>query len=243
MLYVISSQAYEQLIITKTSNAVNLDAINRDLKRVNVKMFVEKKENYYVVYSQKFSTKKSAQESLSRVKHYFPYARMIESKSKTAKSVKSKKNLFVGLAGGNASSSGSGDSSSGISYTLEAGYYFNKNIFVSLVYLDSSTEEIDMQSIYTTCNYEYNFTENFGAFSGLLFGYGTLSLTGELQSSSSSSLIFGGEIGVSYDVLEYLTLYSAVEYISLEHIIEYSSTDSITFDSTLNAQLGVRFKF
>ncbi len=239
-----ASQEYGKLIITKTTHERNLNIINDNLSRVGIKMYIQKKENYFVVYSQKFSTKESAERALMRVKKIFPYAEiLVRSKSRQEKSSKEEKNIFISIAGGNASSSGSADTNSGMSYMLEGGYYFNKNIFTSFAYLNSSTPEIDMQSIYFSLNYKYNFTKKFGVYSGVLAGYGTLALTGEVQSSNSVSLIFGGQIGISYDILEYLSLYSAVQYMALDHIIEYSVTQSISFNSTLNAQLGVSFKF
>jgi hypothetical protein len=242
LLFLSSAQAYEQLIITKTSNERNLNAINNQLKSINIKMYVQKKENYFLIYSQKFADKQSAKNALASVKRYFPYARVVaspKSSSDKQKKEKSSRNIFVSLGLGNASSSSTDGSTSGMSYMLEGGYYFTSNIFAKITYLNSATTDIDMQSFYGSLGYNYNFLEDFGLYGGVLFGYGTLALSGDIKTSDSSSFIYGGEIGLSYDVLEYLSLYAAAEYMAFEHII----TDYTTFDSTLNMQVGVSYKF
>ena len=243
-LPLMAKQTYKQLIITKTSHKENLASINQQLQRVNIKMYVEQKESYYVIYSQKFTSEVAAQKALQRAKRVFPYARVLERKiniSTKKSTTKRDKNIFLNIAGGYASSSSSAGRTSGASYLLEGGYYFTKNIFTSIAYLNSATSDINMQSIYASLNYKYYFTKNFACYGGVLGGYGTLELVNP-KSSASSSFIFGGQIGLSYDVLEYLSLYTTFQGMVFEHIIEFPA-ENVKVDTTLNPQIGVSFRF
>ncbi len=238
----------KHILITKTSKKSNLKLIKSRLNSLNIKMFVKKSNAKYLVYSGKYRSKKSARYALKKIKRYFPSALIIENqrKTKTPEPTAETSNIFIAGALGFANineSSSYGYENGGISYALEAGYIFNKNIFISLGYLNSSTSDIKMHSIYTSANYKINFTKNLGLYIGIIGGYGTLELSGYEQSSASCSILAGVQVGTSYSIYEDIDIYLAYQGISLDHVINMDNSSSIEFDFLHNLQLGIQYKF
>jgi len=255
-----ASEKIYQILITKTSKKQNLSKINTKLKAYNVKMYMQKSQKYYLIYSNKYSNITLAKKSLQDIKKEFPSAFIVsksinkeDKKTKTTTKIKIKSNpknndFFIALGAGvhntKIDTTSNQESDKDTSYTIEAGYYLNENIFASLAYLSTPLEGVDIQNIYTSLNYQFNMSKNFGLYTGVLAGYSTLELTGYDSSTASNSMLIGGQIGLVYTLFEHLSLYSSYQGISFEHIIDIKDDDSkITFDFIHNVQAGVQLRF
>ena len=256
-----ASESFEQIIITKTSHKSNLGAIKRKLDSINVKMFVQKVDSYYLVYSQRYSDASEANKSLQKINHYFPYARFVEKEAKhedqqetvtkETSSSRNENNFFIALgvslsnlSATTSDANASKLSHSGISYALEAGYMFNERIFATIGYMNSSTSDIDVNNIYAGVNYKMNFTNDLSMYVGFIGGFSTLELTGYPTSTSSSSALLDGQLGVMYEVTDYMSVYSVYKGLLMSHSVELiDAGSSVEFSFLHNLQTGVRFKF
>ncbi|QSZ40607.1 outer membrane beta-barrel protein [Sulfurimonas aquatica] len=260
--------ATSQLIITKTSKKSALKSIKSKLDSLKIKMFVQKSSSGYVVYSGKYNSTSSANLALKRAKRYFPSARVVkqQSKDENTKNIKSqekettstqstadrdKNSMFIAAGFGLSSINGSTDDqtasqyvNSGMSFALEAGYYFNDNIFSSLSYLDTSTTDIAMSNAYGSLNYKLYATEDLGLYAGLLGGVSSLKLTQYEASEPSISMLLGVQAGISYDIGDNFSIYSAYQAIYINQLIELTDTSSsISFNLIHNMQVGFQLRF
>ena len=258
-----ASESFEQIIITKTSQKSNLGAIKKKLDSINVKMFVQKVDSYYLVYSPRYDDMAQANKSLKKINYYFPYARLIErdvkneekKEKETTEEVTStstnENNFFIALgaslsniSGTTADTNASALTSNGTSYAVEAGYKFNENIFATLGYIDSSTSDINVNNMYASVNYNMSVTNDLSMYVGFIGGFSTLELTGYPTSTSSSSALLGGQLGVMYEVTDYMSVYSVYKGLLMSHSVELiDAGSSVEFSFLHNLQTGVRFKF
>ena len=245
LLPLAASQDYEQLIITKTSSKSSLKSIKQKLDALHVKMFVQKSDNYYKVYSQKFKDKESANQALNKVQSVFPYARVILHDNE--EEIQSKNDFFVGLAlGYHKLTTNSGASTSGMSYTLEAGYNYSRQINSTLGYLNTSTSDADINNIYTALNYNFDVSEDFDIYVGALVGYSTLKLKNFTSSSASSAVLLGIQTGLMYNLSDSVGFYTAYQGLSLGHKVDVTqgaTTSSVDVSFLHNLQIGVQYKF
>lgn len=240
-LSAINLSAYEQILITKTSKKDNLKHIKQMLHAMHIKMYVKKSSTHYLVYSQKFSSKKSANKALKRAQRKFPHAHL----SSQRKDVhKSENGFLVTAALGMQTTSGTPESTGAMSYDIGAGYLFRNNVFVTLNYLDTSTDIIKVTNVYSAVNYKYNLSKGFSLYGGGIFGYSTLSLIDVANSTSSSSLIYGVQGGGAYEFYPHISLYGGIQAISTSHLIEYqNASDNVEFGLITNIQLGMAYRF
>lgn len=253
---VLANESSKYILITKTSKKSNLKYIKSKLDSINVKMFIKKHNGKYIIYSQKYNNDLSINNALNNLRKYFHSANIIEANS-NKKNIPSKiqknsnKTIFINLAYGFSNIDGSTDdinnsklSNSGSSYMLEGGYIFNKNIFTSLAYLHISTNDIEIDNIYTSVNYKIKLTKNLKLFGGLLGGYSTLKLTSFKNSVASSAMLVGTQLGSSYKIYDNTSIYTGYQLIVLNHTINYEEKDSkLEFNMIHNIQLGFNFSF
>ena len=251
-LPLLANDSPSYILITKTSKEGNLKHIKKKLDSLDVKMYTRKSGKYYMVYSQKYKNKKYLNAAYKRVKSSFHTATIVTKKrTQEATNISNANNMFVSFGLGNSGVNGTTDdvsvsqmSSSSLSFSVEAGYYFNKNVFLSLAYLNASTNEISIHNAYSSINYELNFLKDFSAYAGVLVGIGTLQLTAYDASEPSMSIIFGGQAGLGYKVYNNLSVYASVQVLSMSHSIKLLETSTeATFDSINNMQLGLRYRF
>jgi len=161
---------------------------------------------------------------------------------------------FVSLAFGTASMSVTIDESlnatvedSTMSYALEGGYIYDEDIYFTLGYLNSSTSDADINSLYLSSNYLFKPTDNLGIYTGLLVGYGTLKLNIFTQSIASSSTLLGLQVGTKYNVYENVDVFAGYQLFMQDHIIEIqedsTTISNVEFGMLHNIQLGVSYKF
>lgn len=235
-----AAQDYEQIIITKTSYKSNLRVIKHQLDYIHVKMFVQKFKSDYIIYSGKYKNYTTALSALRLIKHYFKYARIIKhDKHSVNKKEKLDKKFFINFALGEYSLTGGG-SNSGLSYMLESGYVYDKDIFVSLAYLSNSSGDVSVSNIYSSLNYTMNFNKNIDLYAGGLLGYSTLQKSGF---SSSTSILFGIEFGATYKVYDDWDIFTAYQGIDVNHIVKINATTDLKLGFIHNLQFGVKYKF
>lgn len=240
-----ANQDYEQIIITKTSSKSSLGSIKQKLNALNIKMFVQKSDNYYKVYSQKFSDKKSANQALNKLRDSFPYARLLLHDNVEKKN--DINDFFIGFAlGFHKLTTNNSSSSSGLSYALEAGYNYTRHINSTLAYLNTSTSDVDINNIYTSLNYNFDVSEDFDIYMGGLVGYSTLKLKNFTSSSASSAILLGIQTGVMYNFSDSIGFYTAYQGLSLGHKVDVTAgatTSSVDVSFLHNIQIGVQYRF
>jgi len=253
-LYASDTSGY--ILITKTSKVSNLKYIKNKLEHLHVKMFTQKSGKYYMVYSQKYKNADALHSAYKRVKASFHTATIVTQEQKKATPnttpLKSDKNdIFVSLGFGGAGINGSTDDANvatldagGLSIFVEVGYCFNENIFLSLAYLNTSTSDIAMHNAYSSFNYQLNLLEDFSAYGGALVGLGTLQLTDFDTSEPSISILYGGQAGLEYRILDNVALYTSAQMLFSNHSIKLLATGTqVTFSSINNIQLGIQYRF
>ena len=239
-----SSLFAERIMITKTSKKRNLQEINKILTKLHVKMYVKKSHSKYIVYTKNYSKNSEINYNLKKIKQYFPSAYIAHN----ANEKNEKKGLYnFFISGGVAKSFVSTDDvnitkTSGMSYSLEAGYYLTEYLYMSAIYEKTDTTDITLSNIYGSVNYNYELTENTNLYAGILMGYSTLELD-VANATPSTSLAYGGQIGVSYDVLGFLPISMTYEALSLAHKIDYSPTLTTNFSVLQSLKFGLGFKF
>lgn len=254
------AQNSQRLIITKTSNKSHLKSINTKLTKLKIKMYIKKSGNSYIVYSQTYNTDSLAKSALWKVKPHFRYARIVKNEAqKTDSHVKTQKEnkkvakeskLFISLAvgingiqGSSTDESVSMSETSGFSYGADVGYKFNKNIFISLGYRDTSTSDIAVNNLYGSLNYRFNPLDELGLFLGLLGGYSSLELSSFASSTPSTSLLFGAQMGVIYDISQSFAIFGLYQGMILDHKVEIDSNTQADFNLIHNTQIGLQYKF
>ena len=253
--------SYMSVLITKTAKKSNLKRIKNRLDSLHVKMYVKQTPSMYYVYSKKFTNQRALQYEYKKIKRYFPSAKITQI---VAKPVSQKRppqerlqereaplNIFVNLAYGTNNLSGvedtntsTGTSNSGSSFNVEGGYIFDKKFSLLVGYSSASTDDISVANAYGSLNYNTNIIKNLDIFAGLTFGYSTLELTNFDESQASSCLLYGGQVGFTYKLLENIFINLAYQGLGMNHSIVVDDTDAtIDFTFMHNLQLGLQLRF
>ena len=267
-----ANESYLQILITKTSKQSSLKSIKSKLDRLDIKMYIQKSRTGFFVYSPRYGDSKSAQSVLRKIKRYFPSAYIIQSKkvaikqkeeknfinnTKTTNSASTqnsdKSNYFVNIAFGSASVGISNDSSveienSATSVTLEGGYIYDDDIFFTLGYLSSSTSDADINNIYLSSNFLFKPMQDIGIYTGVLVGYGTLTLNIYGNNVASKVFTLGAQLGAKYNIYEDIDIYLAYQGLMLDHVIKIIekdgvSTSGVEYGMLHNIQFGVSYRF
>jgi len=150
-------------------------------------------------------------------------------------------NMFANIAFGVASVT---NDSAGISYNFEVGYNYTDDLFLSLSYLSIATSTLETDNFYGSLNYNYNINPKYDVFAGALLGFGTLELTSFASSEASTSIIFGGQIGTTYKISDYLFAYGEYQMLLTDYFISLVDTGtSVSYDTIHNFQIGISYKF
>lgn len=227
----------QRVIVTKTADRNNLRAINAKLATLQVKMYVKKSDNYYFIYTKEYQTEARAEVALQKIKRFFPYARVLKERKLNKIEKKSEKNWIAEVRLGNSSI----DSYSGMEYSLKAGYFLNKNFLSTLSYSSTSAGQTEISNFYFAEDYYYNVIKNSNIYIGALLGYSSLTL--DLKNSTpSTSVMYGIELGTSYDITDALALSFTYQTIMLDHSISFPKS-TLTVDSQNVIELGIAYKF
>jgi len=103
------------------------------------------------------------------------------------------------------------------------GYRFDKHWFVSAEYLQSHSQEVVMDNIYASINYQYPLNEDtISPYMGLLYGQSRLSWKEEpvitpRNEKRSDAPMFGIQMGVGFEVTPSIDIALSYQYIYAEH--------------------------
>lgn len=132
----------------------------------------------------------------------------------------------------------------GLSYTLEAGFNYNKNIFVTLDYSDTSTDDISMNHMYGSLNYRLNLLGGLDIFAGALLGYSELVIGANINSTASTTMLYGLQGGISYNVDDSIFIFTSYQMLMADHVINLTNAgEKIELSSLNNMQIGIGYRF
>lgn len=159
--------------------------------------------------------------------------------------------LFIGLGLGYTTTEAStnyapasGLNNNGLGYMLEAGFNYNDNIFITLNYSDTSTDDIAMNHMYGSLNFNYNLFNDLDIFVGGIIGYSTLTIGANINSTESSTMLYGAQGGIRYDLTESIFMFTSYQALMADHIINLPVAGTKIEVSSLNyMQIGIGYKF
>ncbi len=238
----------DRIMITKTSKKNNLSPIKKQLDALQVKMYFKKLDSSYIVYSQDFLTIDEANIVLSRVKHHFTSAYIKKDEKKKHASKKHiEYDYFVSLGLGSSTyaaqeSTGKVLDVRGSNYFFEGGYRFNEYSFIALNYLNINSDGGSLNNFSTALNINYPVLQDLDIYTGLLIGFSRLSL--DIQNSTpTTSLTVGAQIGISYDFFGYIPVSFSYQYITTSLSVIYPGDVTVEFSPIQNFNLGIGYRF
>jgi len=243
----------QRIIVTKTAYKSNLDPIHSKLHSIGVKMYVNKKDGFYFIYTKEYETREMAESKLQEIHRFFPAAKIVlEAKEEQREDVRvqEKRNWIVGLGLGINSISGKSGgrtvhSNGDMSYTFKAGYFIREDFLATLSYSSVSSNDTTITNSYFAANYYNALTQSSDIYAGVLLGYSELSIDLP-KATPSTSILYGLQAGISYNMLGYIPLSLTWRSIFLDHSIAIKSgTTTIHRDTTSQniIELGVAYKF
>ena len=139
----------------------------------------------------------------------------------------------------------------GLNYGLEAGYYFNENIFMTLSYQQTDTENIYFNHMFSTLNYKFDEMYSISPYIGFLAGNSMMTwknypLKSTLVTDSSFSLIAGAQVGSELPIYRNISTYIFYRYLLINHKTGIKTTAAETElehreEQTLN--MGLKYNF
>ncbi len=129
------------------------------------------------------------------------------------------------------------------SYLLEGGYEYENGFSLSLAYLNTSTSDISMQTVYEAVNYRYDLNNGFRLGGGILVGLSSLEINSYASTSASRNLVYGFDLAVEYKLKDKLYLFTKYQGFLLTHTININNTKSISLNHTNNILFGLGYKF
>ena len=245
----------QRIIVTKTSNKNNLKPIYAKLKTLHIKMYVKRDRKYYFIYTKEYQRLDRAENQLRKVQTLFPSAKLerkqqIKQKSEVPLTAHEENNWIVGIGIGSSSISSNIDnntsfSDSGVSYSLQVGYFVKEYFLSTFSYSSSSVKQTSISNFYLSENYYYDITQNSDIYIGALLGYSRLIIASQ-HSTASGSAMYGVQLGASYDLLGYIPLSLTYKGMFLNHTISFSSrtqTRNINTNFQNIVELGIAYKF
>jgi hypothetical protein len=252
MTYIYASETShkpERVLITKTTKESNLKYIKKKLDSLNVKMFVQKIPSGYYVYSKTLTDSDESKLTLQKIKTKFAHAKLVTIKQTDDEKEKSY-SFFINLGAGLSSTNGSTNDAvlselenSSISYTLESGYFFNDYIFFSAAYQDLSTTDISITNYYATANFNLSILKDLDVYTGLVVGGSTLELLINEESTPSTNMMYGLQIGSSYDIMGGFNVFASYQALMQGHTINLDGGEKLEFSYSGNVLLGVGYRF
>jgi hypothetical protein len=226
-------ESVSQILVTKTTNKNYLSSINTKLQAMHLKMFIKKVDREYFIYTDKYSAK-SINIVLKKVRREFPSAFIVSSYKES-----NTKSFFISLGGGYGEIQGSG-----VSYSLDAGYYFNESFLVALSYNNIETDDLVVNNYYLSTKYNYNFLGSSSLFLGVEAGYSTLELQNYDNSSASSSTLVGFVAGYGYAIGESISLEFSYQKKYFDHnVLLGEGLSTLKFDGVDTIELALKYSF
>ena len=236
----------DRIMITKTAKKEDLKQIQYKLKKVNTKMYVKKTGSGYVVYSKDYASSQETKQSLKKLKRYFPNA-YVKKTSKKETPIQTKTPYFVNISYGMSSMSvdstgNASQSNSGNGFGIDGGYYFDDSFYCSLAYLSTSSDSLTTSTLYGSVDYKYDIMKDTDIYAGVLLGYSSLDLKG-VNSSASTSVALGFELGASYEVTPNVPLALTYQNLLFNHTVDLGGGKELSANMLHNFKLSVGYKF
>jgi len=137
---------------------------------------------------------------------------------------------------------------SAFSYALNGGYYLNENIFMSVDYQYSSTDNIAFHALFSTINYQFK-----NIYVGVILGLNFMQWTNYpidtlSQKDNGSSMINGIQTGFEYEIFKDIKLFVLYKYINMEYrtLIKTDTIKNMSNIEHLGEQdftIGVKYGF
>ena len=139
----------------------------------------------------------------------------------------------------------------GITYGLEAGYYFNNNIFATANYQHTTLDNLYFDNIFASLNYQFTNMELASPYIGILGGYNIMTwssfpITSAVIQGNSSSFFTGLQIGNDMPLNERISAYIFYRYMILENVTNISegaNTKVISHGNEQNINVGIKYNF
>ena len=140
---------------------------------------------------------------------------------------------------------------SGMTYGAEVGYYFNKHMFLTLNYQQSTLENVSFAYMFTSLNYKFSKIYGVSPYLGALVGYNAMSWKNDpIDTTEKNDMGFtfnmGAHIGLEVPLGDYFSIFAFYRYINLDHKTELSINSGekeILHNSEQNFNLGLKINF
>jgi len=150
-----------------------------------------------------------------------------------SKVIEKKKHLFnsyfLSIESGVAMDSSFENSGSDIG--AEIGYYFNKNIFMTLNYQLTNLLDANFHYMATSLNYKFDKIWSMSPYVGVLAGLGS-------QYSAGDSVLIGSQIGLEINLVSTLDIYTDYKYMKVDF-----SSSTVVHDGEHDINIGLRYHF
>ena len=245
---------YKRIYITYTLEKKHIKSIYHTLHKMHIPMYIEKENNRYIIYTRKYlSNDAKVNNDFKIIKRKFKHAKILtkEKKSQEKNKVIKKEvkntfciNLSTGSSNIKSTPSYNFTKNYALNYGVELAYMFSENISLSLEYLNTSQEYIDIHNIFTSINYTFAPSKNTFILFGLFGGYSTLEFNNQQDTKPSKSTLLGIKNRLGYKITDNFDLFIQYSGLYFEHILVIKDTSSnITFNYVNNVTLGLGVSF
>lgn len=231
---------YKRIYITYSLNYKHIESIYQVLNKLNFPIYVKEQNNKYIIYSKKyFNDDLKINNDLKIIKIKFKNARitMHNNKLATDDNLKLQSTFKINL------SIGSSNIKSKPSYEVEFAYLFNKNLSLSLSYIYSSQNILDINNYATTLNYTFYPREDISILFGLMGGVSSLIYNNQQNAEQSLSTSIGLKNKIAYIINDNFDIFIQYNSLYFEHILIDSSSSNTTFNYLNNVTIGIGMRF
>ena len=264
-----SLSAQDFYIKVKSVSNATLSNTLYDLNELGYKPYSSKAQGIYKIYVGPFKSNSSANRNLSIIQNNISREAFIVGASLNRKNIpkesdkKNCKSFFIGLSVGGSKLNMSEDKvtgdidldvdlkNSGLNYGLEGGYYFHKNIFMTLNYQRTDLSDLYINDLYTTLNYQFDDLSIVAPYLGLLAGYSlmnwdTYPVDSITEDPKGSSFMAGFQVGGDIDIAFGISLYIVYKYWITNFTTDVETQDAktvIEHKDEQNLNLGIKYNF
>ncbi len=140
---------------------------------------------------------------------------------------------------------------SGINYGIEAGYNFNKNIFMTINYQKTDEENIYFNHAFSTLNYKFNGIYSIFPYLGILGGYGNMTwknspIDSTVSRSSCYSFLYGAQAGSIIQIYGDVSMFIFYRYLMMDYktsIKIITAEKEIEHNVQQNLNIGLQYSF
>lgn len=140
---------------------------------------------------------------------------------------------------------------SAATYGLEFGYYFDKNIFVTINYEKAQLENIHFDTLYASINYQFTNYSAISPYLGIILGYNMMHwdefpIDASVSDSISISEAWGFQVGDDIVLKDDLKFFIGYKYLWLDNktvIVISPNKEEITHKHEQSINVGFKFTF